>query len=166
MLWVSNTMNIRALGSLPTCYNRVDCDVFFVCWYQNKYCSTVAPGCWRLYRSVIVGEKPYLCVKCLKSFVSSGVLKAHIRTHGGVKEHICSLCNMMFTTNGSMKRHMTTHSEVHFGSFCCLLVSGVAIHFSVLLFTHTHDVLLHLLTTMVFFGYIEADFYIQMPSCR
>ena len=64
---------------------------------------------WLMY---IAGEKPYLCVKCLKSFVSSGVLKAHIRTHAGVKEYICSLCNMMFTTNGSMKRHMTTHSEV------------------------------------------------------
>lgn len=67
---------------------------------------------------LLLGEKPYLCVKCLKSFVSSGVLKAHIRTHAGVKEYICSLCKMMFTTNGSMKRHMTTHSEVLRPSQC------------------------------------------------
>jgi len=60
----------------------------------------------------VAGEKPYMCVQCLKSFVSSGVLKAHIRTHAGVKEYICTLCNMKFTTSGSMKRHMTTHSEV------------------------------------------------------
>jgi len=102
---------------------------------KKKHCQTdELPPTWQTLLSVqnlltssdlcttrwlmcIPGERPYLCIKCMKSFVSSGVLKAHIRTHAGVKEYICGCCNMMFTTNGSMKRHMTTHSEVH--SFHC-----------------------------------------------
>ena len=62
----------------------------------------------------VLGEKPYTCVSCRKSFVSSGVLKAHIRTHNGAKDYRCHLCNSSFTTNGSMRRHMSTHSEVCF----------------------------------------------------
>ena len=60
----------------------------------------------------IPGEKPYKCGQCLRSFVSSGVLKAHVRTHTGEKCYKCLICDATFTTNGSLKRHMSTHSEV------------------------------------------------------
>lgn len=60
----------------------------------------------------LTGEKPYKCIQCMKAFVSSGVLKAHIRTHTGVKSYKCSICDSSFTTSGSLKRHMSTHSEV------------------------------------------------------
>lgn len=59
-----------------------------------------------------IGEKPFKCLQCTRSFVSSGVLKAHIRTHTGLKAYKCLICDSTFTTNGSLKRHMSTHSEV------------------------------------------------------
>ena len=61
---------------------------------------------------LISGEKPYKCHQCGRTFVSNGVLKAHIRIHTGVKHYKCMLCETLFTTNGSLKRHMSTHSEV------------------------------------------------------
>ena len=62
--------------------------------------------------SFFLGEKPFKCLQCTRSFVSSGVLKAHIRTHTGLKAYKCLICDSTFTTNGSLKRHMSTHSEV------------------------------------------------------
>ncbi|CAG7818907.1 unnamed protein product, partial [Allacma fusca] len=44
------------------------------------------------------------------SFVSSGVLKNHIKTHEGVRAFSCTLCHLSFTTNGSLTRHMATHT--------------------------------------------------------
>uniref|UniRef100_A0A8C5EIT2 C2H2-type domain-containing protein n=1 Tax=Gouania willdenowi TaxID=441366 RepID=A0A8C5EIT2_GOUWI len=35
------------------------------------------------------GERPYKCVQCSRGFASSGVLKAHIRTHSGLKAYKC-----------------------------------------------------------------------------
>lgn len=60
---------------------------------------------------VLAGEKPFRCNQCMHSFVSSGVLKAHMRTHTGIKGFKCLICDTSFTTNGSLKRHMSTHSE-------------------------------------------------------
>ena len=68
--------------------------------------------CYLEIQMIISGEKPYKCMQCLRAFVSSGVLKAHIRTHAGIKAYKCLICDSTFTTNGSLKRHMSTHSEV------------------------------------------------------
>ena len=64
---------------------------------------------WAFY---IAGEKPYKCNQCGRQFVSSGVLKAHLKTHTGLKEHKCQICQASFTTNGSLTRHMTIHSSI------------------------------------------------------
>ena len=47
----------------------------------------------------------------MKKFVSSGVLKAHLRIHSGARNFHCPTCNGAFTTNGSLRRHLTTHTE-------------------------------------------------------
>lgn len=59
-----------------------------------------------------IGEKPYKCLTCSRTFVSNGVLKAHIRIHTGMKQYKCVMCDNLFSTNGSLKRHMSTHSDV------------------------------------------------------
>jgi len=52
-----------------------------------------------------------------RNFISSGVLKNHIKTHEGVRAYSCKECNFAFTTNGSLKRHMATH--MHERLFVC-----------------------------------------------
>ena len=56
------------------------------------------------------GEKPYQCVTCHRSFVSSGVLKAHMKTHTGLKNYKCLICDSTFTTSGNLNRPLSTHS--------------------------------------------------------
>lgn len=46
-----------------------------------------------------------------RNFISSGVLKNHIKTHEGVRAYPCKVCNFAFTTKGSLNRHMATHIE-------------------------------------------------------
>ncbi len=65
-----------------------------------------------LFFFCVAGEKPYKCHQCGHTFVSSGVLKSHLKTHTGLKEHKCHICHALFTTNGSLTRHMTIHSNV------------------------------------------------------
>ena len=61
---------------------------------------------------LISGEKPYKCLLCTRMFVSTGVLRAHMKTHSGVKDYKCQVCQATFTTNGSLTRHMMVHSSL------------------------------------------------------
>ena len=78
------------------------------------------------------GEKPYNFSFCSKAFPRSYTLKIHFRTHTGEKPFPCSLCSRSFITPRNRTLHLRTHTGER--SFHCSTVS-VANHM------HIHRVL-------------------------
>lgn len=70
-----------------------------------------------LYSYLVVRNNVFNFLCNCRSFISSGVLKNHIKTHEGVRAYKCKECQLSFTTNGSLTRHMATHREER--SFIC-----------------------------------------------
>lgn len=87
--------------------------MYLVCFTGKGYNQKLILRAYLSSITCVAGEKPYKCVTCKRRFVSTGVLKAHLRTHTGVKDFKCSVCNTQFTTNGSLTRHMAMHNSVH-----------------------------------------------------
>ena len=64
-----------------------------------------------------LGERPYQCLICSKSFRSRSNLDVHIKIHNEIKDYVCNFCSRAFIVKNDLKRHLT----IHFGSkdFSC-----------------------------------------------
>nr|CAD7457293.1 unnamed protein product [Timema tahoe] len=59
----------------------------------------------------VLGERPFQCTTCQRSFSRGDKLQMHMRIHTGEKPHQCKLCDYATIDSGSLRKHMRIHND-------------------------------------------------------
>lgn len=60
---------------------------------------------------IILGDRPYVCSLCGKSYTTSSNLRTHtLSSHSNEKKHVCDICSMTFVYPRYLKLHMRKHT--------------------------------------------------------
>ena len=57
----------------------------------------------------ILGERPFACSICDKSFNQKGALQIHMQKHTGEKPFSCDFCNAPFSQRGNLRAHIQVY---------------------------------------------------------
>ena len=57
-------------------------------------------------------RRPFVCIKCDKSYSTKGTYEAHGRWHTGEKNYSCHTCKKAFIQKGTLRKHEIVHLKV------------------------------------------------------
>jgi uncharacterized Zn-finger protein len=58
-----------------------------------------------------VGERPFSCSICEKSFSRLDKLRMHERIHAGIKPYKCGMCDYVSNDSGAVRKHLRVHTN-------------------------------------------------------
>ena len=66
-------------------------------------------------------ERPFVCRRCGKSFLTETHLRIHMMIHSGAKPHKCDVCGKCFRQRSTLKQHKYTHLEEAKKPYLCTI---------------------------------------------